>query len=81
MKKPTTSKYDDVNYPQHYNKGGIEAIQAIEASMSSLEFKGYLKGNVPKYIWRYAYKEKPIQDLKKARWYLDKLIETHEDKS
>ena len=81
MKKPTTSKYDDVNYPQHYNKGGIEAIQAIEASMSSLEFKGYLKGNVLKYIWRYAYKEKPIQDLKKARWNLDKLIETHEDKS
>ena len=81
MKKPTTSKYDDVNYPQHYNKGGIEAIQAIEASMSSLEFKGYLKGNVLKYIWRYAYKEKPIQDLKKARWYLDKLIEIHENKS
>ena len=48
MKKPTTSKYDDVNYPQHYNKGGIEAIQAIEASMSSLEFKGYLKVNVLK---------------------------------
>ena len=81
MKKPTASKYDDVNYPQHYNKGGIEAIQAIEASMSSLEFKGERKVNVLKYIWRYAYKEKPIQDLKKARWYLDKLIETHEDKS
>lgn len=81
MKKPMTLKFDDVNYPQHYNEGGIEAIQAIEASMSSLEFKGYLKGNVLKYVWRYTYKEKPMEDLNKAKWYLEKLIGCYEDKS
>ena len=79
MKKLTTSKFDDVNYPQHYNEGGIEAIDAIKASMSSLEFKGYLKGNVLKYVWRYTYKDKPIEDLNKAKWYLEKLIGCHEN--
>lgn len=79
MKKLTTSKFDDVNYPQHYNEGGIEAIDAIKASMSSLEFKGYLKGNALKYMWRYTYKDKPVEDLRKAKWYLEKLIESNEN--
>tara|TARA_R110001592_G_scaffold18362_3_gene76338 strand:- start:4955 stop:5200 length:246 start_codon:yes stop_codon:yes gene_type:complete len=81
MKKLTTSKFDDVNYPQHYNEGGIEAIDAIKASMSSLEFKGYLKGNALKYMWRYTYKDKPVEDLRKAKWYLEKLIESNENTS
>tara|TARA_R100000426_G_scaffold41654_1_gene32185 strand:+ start:100 stop:315 length:216 start_codon:yes stop_codon:yes gene_type:complete len=68
-----------VNFPQHYNEGGIEAIDAIKASMSLKEFKGYLKGNVLKYTWRYTYKEKPLEDLNKAKWYLEKLISLHED--
>lgn len=65
---------DNVNSPSHYNKHGIEAIMAIKASMSSLEYKGYLKGNVLKYVWRYAYKN-GLEDLLKAQWYLNKLIE------
>lgn len=65
---------DVVDNPYHYNRKGIECIQAIEASMSEEEFKGYLKGNVLKYVWRYTYKGRPLEDLKKARWYLDKLI-------
>jgi len=81
MKKLTASKFDDVNYPQHYNEGGIEAIDAIKASMSSLEFKGYLKGNALKYMWRYTYKDKPVEDLRKAKWYLEKLIESNENTS
>ena len=81
MKKLTTSKFDDVNYPQHYNEGGIEAIDAIKASMSSLEFKGYLKGNALKYMWRYTYKDNPVEDLRKAKWYLEKLIESNENTS
>jgi len=69
-----TEQYDNVNNPRHYNKHGIECIQAIEASMSDKEFLGYLKANVVKYLWRYDYKGNPLEDLRKARWYLDKLI-------
>jgi hypothetical protein len=66
---------DVVNSPSHYKAGGIEAIEGIEASMGPEAFAGYLKGNVMKYLWRYEKKSKPLQDLKKARWYLDRLIQ------
>jgi hypothetical protein len=64
---------DVVNNPQHYNNGNVEAIEAIQASMSPIEFRGYLKGNTMKYLWRYDYKGKPLPDLQKASWYLDAL--------
>ena len=64
-----------VENPDHYNTGSIEAIEAIRASMPSEQFFGYLKGNVMKYLWRYDYKEKPIEDLRKADWYLNRLID------
>ena len=66
---------DVVNKPHHYNTGNIECIEAIEESMSSVAFKGYLKGNCMKYLWRYDYKGKQVQDLQKAGWYLRKLTE------
>ena len=69
--------FDNVEKPAHYNQSGIECIQAIEASMTSDQFCGYLKGNIQKYIWRYEDKNK-IEDLKKAQWYLNKLIEKYE---
>ena len=68
--------FDAVTKPEHYNSGGIECIEAIKASMSAEEFKGYLKGNALKYLWRYSYKGKPKQDLEKAKWYLERLIES-----
>ena len=58
---------DMVNSPPHYNQYGIECIQAIKASMSHLEFCGYLKGNQLKYLWRYRYKGKMKEDLEKAQ--------------
>jgi hypothetical protein len=64
---------DVVNKPKHYNTGNIECIEAIEESMSSVAFKGYLKGNCMKYLWRYDYKGKQVEDLNKATWYLNKL--------
>tara|TARA_R100001082_G_scaffold15263_1_gene7830 strand:- start:437 stop:742 length:306 start_codon:yes stop_codon:yes gene_type:complete len=70
-----SSKEDMVNSPPHYNQCGIECIDAIRASMSPLEFCGYLKGNAQKYLWRYRYKGKMKEDLEKAHWYLTKLIE------
>ena len=71
----TAKQHDPVNSPSHYASGGIECIDAIKASMSHEAFLGYLKGNVQKYMWRYEKKVNPSEDLKKARWYLDKLIE------
>jgi len=64
---------DAVNSPDHYNTGNIECIDAIEESMSSVAFKGYLKGNCMKYLWRYDYKGKQVEDLEKAGWYLRRL--------
>ena len=46
-------KIDNVNHPKHYNKGRVECINAIQASMSKESFCGYLKGNIVKYMWRY----------------------------
>lgn len=63
-----------VDHPSHYTSGGIECIEAIEASMSAEEFRGYLKGNVVKYLWRYRLKGREKEDLMKARWYLERLI-------
>ena len=69
---------DVVNSPPHYKSGGVEAIEGIEASMAPEAYAGYLKGNIMKYMWRYERKGKPIEDLKKAQWYLDRLIAAQE---
>lgn len=81
MRKVTDfqEEHDPVNHPSHYNQFGIECLDAIEASMTPVEFRGYLKGNCQKYIWRYVYKGKPVEDLKKAAFYLNKLIEKVEE--
>ena len=66
---------DDVDSPFHYNNGNIECIDAIKAASTKEEFEGYVRANVLKYVWRFRYKDK-IKDLRKARWYLDKLIDS-----
>ena len=63
---------DMVNSPPHYNISGIECIDAIQAATLD-GFEYYLQGNIMKYLWRYRYKN-GIEDLNKAKWYLDKLI-------
>lgn len=72
---PEEEDEDVVNNPSHYNTGNIECIEAIEESMSSVAFKGYLKGNAMKYLWRYDYKGKQVEDLRKAGWYLLRLTD------
>lgn len=67
---------DNVNSPQHY-QGTIETIDYMESVMELLEFEGYLRGNVLKYVSRYP-KKNGLEDLKKCRWYLDRLIKLHE---
>ena len=68
------SNVDMVNSPPHYNQTGIECIDAISAATDE-GFKYYLQGNIMKYLWRFDYKHKPVEDLEKAKWYLDRLIE------
>lgn len=63
-----------VNHPSHYNSGKYEAIDVIEDWGL-----GFHDGNAVKYICRHRHKGKPIEDLKKARWYLDRLIEAYEN--
>jgi len=70
-------KPDMVNRPPHYNTTEIECIDAIRAATGD-GFQFHLQGTVMKYLWRYRYKGKPLEDLKKARWYLDRLIEEHD---
>ncbi|MFM1842734.1 MAG: hypothetical protein RLZZ490_1471 [Cyanobacteriota bacterium] len=62
-----------VEHPAHYNQGKIECIDAIEAALSPEEFRGFLRGNAIKYLWRAGLKDDRQIDLEKARWYLDKL--------
>ena len=69
----TAEESDMVNHPPHYNQKGIECIDAIQAATDT-GFEYYLQGNIMKYLWRYRYKD-GSQDLKKALWYLNKLIE------
>ena len=72
-----TNTSDMVNHPPHYNKTGIETIDIIE-SITGKGFDYYLQGNIIKYICRYRYKN-GAEDLKKAKWYLNKLIEVTDD--
>ena len=64
---------DMVNSPPHYNQAGVECIDAIRAATDE-GYEYYLQGNIIKYLWRYRYKN-GVEDLKKAQWYLEKLIE------
>ena len=66
-------QFDNVDRPMHYAAGSIECIDAIEAQLSAEEFRGYLKGNIIKYLWREKHKG-GIESLKKAKWYLNKLL-------
>ena len=77
--KPSEPAEDVVNSPTHYNRKGVECIDAIEASMEPGEFRAYLKGNIIKYMWRCNYKGKTVQDLEKAKWYLSRLIERQKE--
>ena len=71
---PVFGKPDMVESPAHYNNGSIECIEAIEAMLNKDEYIGYLRGNALKYRWRFRYKNKPFEDLRKARWYEDRLM-------
>ena len=70
------ARREAVNHPPHYNQGNIEVIDAIEDW--GLDFNA---GNVVKYVSRHQHKAAPLEALKKARWYLDRIIEGFENGS
>ena len=63
----------NIDHPQHYQTEGIECIDAIRAQMTDEEYRGFLKGNVLKYMWRER-KKGGTESLMKAQWYLNKLV-------
>lgn len=67
--------HDSVNHPAHYTAGGIECIDCIESMIAPIKNPTYafLTGQSLKYLARYTMKN-GVEDLKKARWYLDRLI-------
>ena len=65
-----------VNKPPHYNQGGVEAIDYIKQQLGEGIIE-YCEGNVIKYLHRWRYKN-GLQDLKKAQWYLNKMVEEQE---
>jgi hypothetical protein len=67
--------HDPVNAPSHYTFGGIECIDAIEAMLGPIGASAFRKGNAVKYIWRAGHKGPYVEDLEKARWYLDREIQ------
>lgn len=69
------SEDDPVNNPGHYNKGGLEVINVIDVYARY----NYYRGNAIKYLCRADYKGHKLQDLKKARWYIDREIKKLEE--
>ena len=68
---------DNVNHPAHYiTEGSIECIEAIEAQLTLEGYRGYLRGNCAKYLWRCDNKGHTKQDLEKCEWYLKRLLLT-----
>jgi len=67
---------DNIN-PSHYKQGKIEVIEIIK-EVTGEGFEGYCKGNVIKYLCRYKFKN-GAEDLKKAAWYLNRLIKEGEE--
>jgi len=70
-----TTAHDPVNHPIHYNQGGIECIDAIKAAtVGKKGIEAVCVGNAIKYLFRYEAKN-GIEDVRKARWYIDRLIQ------
>lgn len=71
-----------VEHPEHYTSGKIECIDALESMISAYNdaIDASLSWQVGKYIWRHPFKGKPLEDLKKCKWYLERLITYYEQK-
>lgn len=73
--EPLQPKPDNINHPTHYNQGGIETLDYIKAKTP--HYESYAIGNIIKYVSRYQHKN-GLEDLKKAQFYLNDLVEEME---
>ena len=64
---------DPVNHPAHYAGGEVECIDAMRACATREEFRGFLRLNALKYIWRAGRKGPAGEDVRKGMWYLGRL--------
>ena len=80
-KRPYIPSDDRVNSPSHYTSGKQEVIDIIEGAVKDAPstIYGMLQGQVLKYMLRVWLKDNPLEDMKKARWYLDRLIQHFEE--
>ena len=69
--------YDPVNRPEHYNTGGLECIDAIAGCLHLMSTLDTFVVTALKYMWRFRYKKKPVEDLRKARWYEERLMKLY----
>ena len=73
------NKQSNVNHPSHYNKGKIEVIEIMEELPSEYGVKTAIcLGNVIKYVFRAPFKN-GVEDLRKAKWYLERAIKNYEE--
>ena len=78
---PKKKRTDAVNHPTHYTAGQIECIDALESATTGLcGIEAICTANAIKYLWRWKLKN-GVQDLEKAKWYIDKLIEKQKEMS
>lgn len=78
---PVGKHEDPVNHPSHYTAGGVECIDAITAALCKYEnpVDAWLAGQVIKYLWRAPLKGKYKEDIEKAQFYLNRLVDKQID--
>lgn len=72
---------ESVNHPDHYNQNGVECLDVIKAAIGTNGLRQFMIGNAIKYLFRAEHKGQYLEDMKKARFYIDETIKIHEDES
>lgn len=74
--EPAEAEEDSINHPSHYETGSFECIDVMRESLGLEDTKGFCLCNAFKYLYRCKKKhETPVEDVKKAIWYLNKFLE------
>lgn len=80
MSKDIQENFDIIEKPEHYNYGKVECIDVIKDILGEQGFIDYCHGNAMKYIFRAKHKGKFIENIRKAIWYLNRIVEESENK-
>lgn len=71
--------HDSVNHPDHYNVNGLECIDVMTGVFGKDVTQMFCHMNAFKYLWRAQFKNNYFEDIKKAKWYLEKLLKLEEN--